>query len=204
VFGSAAAPLDIWQFNVNTAQSPASEGFSDLQMDGLADGARTAYTANLNSIMPSHVVLTETRYAHVDGSGKVRTRADGSYLQGIKDTPSAGSVIGGIKYPLQTAIVVSLQTARPGATGKGRFYLPFPAWTLGATDHRVTTPDAGDLATKAAAFITQLNGIAEDVAVVSSYGYTSRVTGVRVGRVADTMRSRRSQGIEGYSIAPLV
>jgi hypothetical protein len=61
-----------------------------------------------------------------------------------------------------------------------------------------------DMQASAAQLITDMgneNGIdvtGQRVVVVSSKGYNSEVTGVRVGRVLDTMRSRRRSLPETY------
>jgi hypothetical protein len=67
-------------------------------------------------------------------------------------------------------------------------------------DRRLSEEDALDIATRCAALINSLNGSIGfgGVVVASSKGYLSGVTGVKVGRAVDTIRSRRSDLPEGY------
>jgi hypothetical protein len=96
----------------------------------------------------------------------------------------------------QVSLVATLETgASRGRAHRGRIYLPAPRYPL-ENDGRITAASATAAATSVAGLLTTLNGIA-------SYGSnrvysnidagTSRViTGVTVGRVLDTMRSRRT------------
>jgi hypothetical protein len=112
---------------------------------------------------------------------------------------SGGAAPGAIP---QAAGVVSLMTANArGLAHTGRFYMPLFTCALG-TDGRISEANATTVAERATTFLDALN--ADDdtyrVAVLSNVGagHQNHVTHVRVGRVIDTMRSRRTSLAEGY------
>jgi hypothetical protein len=109
-----------------------------------------------------------------------------------------------MRYPLQVAFVVSLNTARRGPTGKGRCFLPCPGMALFPSDGLTDAATAQAAAVSFAQLVSDLNnvpgidGVAPKVTIASSKGYNSDVTSVRTGRVFDTMRSRRRSQEELY------
>lgn len=198
IFGQPGAPIEEWSFSLSLPPDATVSGFSDLQIDGLANGMRTCYVSALNPQMPSDVHLTESRFAAVGANGKVLLRADGSYIQGINVQPSLG-VTAPAGIPLQTALCVSLVTARPGPTGKGRFFLPFPGVAIEVATKTLNLSGATVMLDRCRDFLVAVNLLTEgDVSVVSTKGYLSTVIGLRVGLVPDTMRSRRGRIPEGY------
>lgn len=206
VFGSPTAPVEVWAFNL--CAPPNIAGANEGQMfSTLGQGLVSAYTTSIASHQSSDVVLTRVRVAAVKPDGRVEQTTAGAYVQG--DT--AASVVGvmsaasNIRYPLQTALVISLMTARAGATGKGRFFLPFPvgATALG-TDFRIADAQMAGYVTRAKTFLNACKtALGTDLVVASTKGYLTPVTGVRIGRAPDTMRSRRGALLEGYSSATL-
>lgn len=200
VIGTATAPIEQWSFSLNLRPDPLLDGFSDAQIDGIANGARTCWQTALAPQFDPSIVLTESRVAVVLATGKVKKRADFTFLQGINLVPVVGSKALAVVMPPQIALVVSLTTARPGKTGRGRFFLPFPAYGLNPADRRLDASAATSVMDAAAAFINAANLLtAGPVVVASSKGYLSDVIGLRVGRAADTLRSRRRDVLEGYS-----
>lgn len=102
--------------------------------------------------------------------------------------------------PAQMAVCVSLGTdlAR-GRSSKGRFFIPTVSRIIDASG-RITTTSAQDTATSAAEMITKINALGSHKVVVwSKIGQQAEpVTHVRVGRVMDTQRRRRSSMSEDY------
>lgn len=198
VRGTIAAPMETFAFGINITTDPLLAGFTDIQLNGVATAARTCITG-MAGLFQADTIITESRVAVVDGLGKVVKRGNGSFLQGIEAAPVMGA--GTNNYmPLQASLVVSLVTARPGPSGKGRVFLPFPAITPSASDKLITGGQATALMDQFRDTIVALNQLtAGVVSVVSSKGYTSAVTGLRVGRAPDTLRSRRRDAKEGYS-----
>lgn len=119
--------------------------------------------------------------------------------------------------PAQIATVLSLRTAvERGHASKGRMYLPLCEGfqLVDSTTGQVTTANATRIATAGAALVDAINDVyngtfptfsAQEVAVASNIGAGTfrRVTRVSVGRVPDTMRSRRSADAEDPIFAPV-
>ena len=131
---------------------------------------------------------------------------DGRYLnpETVVEEIEGGlvGVADSVIYPPQVALVVSLDTAiRRGRAHGGRFYLPLPGPTL-VSAGTLSAADQLSYATQATSLIEQLNDAMQpwQVGVVSDIGpgAQQRVTHVRVGRVLDTMRSRRRSLDEAY------
>lgn len=192
VFGSTNAPLERWSFSIKSAPGPS---LTDTQMDSVAAALTTCWNGNLMAFHPSEVILTRTRHVQVGADGKYLTRGDGSYVQGVNESVWAGTATVQTRFPLQSAHAVSLQSARSGPTGKGRFFLPQLALTLGA-DYRIPESDRDSLANAIREFLRDVNSAVGPVVVASSKGYLSPVVAVRFGRVVDTIRSRRDDQIE--------
>lgn len=198
VFGTLAGPIEEWSFGLALPTEATIDPFTDAQIDALAQGMRTCYVSTLAPRMPSDVILTECRFANVNGLGRVKLRADGSYVQGINTVPQPG-LDNPVAIPLQTALCVSLVTARPGPSGKGRFFLPWPSQFLNIGTKTLDANQATVMLDACRDFLVAVNGLTPgDVSVASTKGYLSTVIGLRVGRVPDTMRSRRERVPEGY------
>lgn len=203
VIGTVAAPLERWAFGINFPHDALSAGSNQVTDDALASDAMGAWSARMTQASCTDVVLSQVKVSRIDAAGLVEHRADGSYVQGVW----TGSVAGQNApraVPLQTALCVSLETSRSGPTGKGRFFLPWPSYDLQA-DKRLAVGDVEDLLEFCV--VPFLNDLATLMTfapqVVSSKGYMSAVTGVRIGRAPDTLRSRREDSPEGYISAPL-
>lgn len=194
VFGLPTAPLEAWQFSLK-ATDTSSNTASDFTT--LATALKTCYDDNLAGRMGPETILTETEVAVIEEDGKYGRLPSGAYRQGKWLGSVPGRASQGVRMPLQTALAISLDTPRPGPTGKGRFFLPWPSVTLDA-GHRLEAGYAQGIATTCAEFIRDVSLVAGPVSVFSSKGYASPVTQVRVGRAPDTMRSRRGDMIEGY------
>lgn len=173
---------------------PGRETWADIAAD-----VRKFHTAPFGPIN-SRAVLEEVKIAHIGPDGKYL--ADPIIVNVVDAPGSAGEDTG---TPPQAALAISLVTARRGASGKGRFYLPMPRAIL-APDTLLMSPDnANDIRSVCKTFLDDLNNqsgadvLDLEVVVASSKGYNSKVTGVRVGRAIDTVRSRRRNLPENYS-----
>jgi hypothetical protein len=110
--------------------------------------------------------------------------------------------------PGQLSVVVSTRTAQArGRAHAGRFYPPTGTPTIDPLTGLISASTANLYASQAWTMITGINTIlatAGSVVVFSKVGQSIEpVTGVRVGRVVDTMRSRRRALTEDYSYAPI-
>lgn len=108
----------------------------------------------------------------------------------------------------QVAIAVSLDTAaRRGLATRGRFYLPTPVPVV-KEDGRIDAASATAFATAATTFLQSVSAALPGwiPGVVSNVGAGAQrpVTNVRVGRVYDTIRSRRTSLPEDYVTGPTI
>lgn len=198
VSGPSGAPSEEWSFSLRGTggiQTP-------LSFDGVAEAMALAWTDNLAVVIGDNIRLTECTVADVDAGGLWNKDNEGAYVKGTFATNAAG-----IKtdpyMPSQCALVVSLTTARSGPSGKGRFYLPVGRANI-QPDGRLAAAHAAPYADAAAAFVTDVNALLlGSVAVVSTKGYASPVTGIRLGRAIDTLRSRRRSLLEEYLVRSL-
>lgn len=201
-FGAPGAPAETWQFGLKTDEFKFA---ADLPASPPLIAA--LWATHMAPLHPTFVHLTRVRVAQVDGLGHVQKTTAGAYIQSdwLGDNP--GTFAYTSLLPPQVAVVVSLTTARSGATGKGRVFLPQTKAIVLATDFRMSQGDATDAATRLKALINGINGLGDAAkkVVVGSGGtkagappVLSPVTGVRAGRAFDTHRSRRGDIPEGY------
>lgn len=202
---SVVSPEDPSQVEAVTPQL-----LEDLAAD-VADWWPKAF-GNGGVSMTDKAKLTELKVNRIDASGHYE---DNEAMTHLYPTPIAGGAA--TSEPAQLACAVSLRTAvERGRGSRGRFYLPAPAAlaTVGA-DGRLTTAQAGGLATGAKALIDAINQtywardgglrVAMRVGVASNIGagVFQPATYVEVGRVPDTIRSRRSSLVEDHQSATL-
>ena len=147
-----------------------------------------------------------SKFAQIDTIKLNEIGLDGRY---VNPETVLEEIVGGIVgvadsviYPPQVAIVVSLDTAiRRGRAHAGRFYLPLPGPVLSASGV-LAAAEQEKYVDAATTMIEGLNNALQpwQVGVVSDIGpgAQQRVTHVRVGRVFDTMRSRRRSLDEAY------
>jgi hypothetical protein len=110
--------------------------------------------------------------------------------------------------PSQVAMVVSTRTAaNRGRAHAGRFYLPIPGRPP-VLDGMWAQGEQSELAKAAWTWITELNtalpGYQASVLSNLGIGAARPITHVRVGKVFDTMRSRRSSLDENYYQWPVI
>ncbi len=194
----SSSPWEIWSWRLNLhgsanvalykTQEIAEDFATDIQAFHVSAGARIS----------SACVLREVKLAHIG--------ADGRYVSDpiIIDRNARGSVSGMPNAP-QIALAVSLDTERRGASGRGRFYMPGFSGSANPTTGRIEPFVADQAASAAQTMLNAVNnlpsvdGLASPrVVIVSSKGFVSPVTSVRVGQVLDTIRSRRNAIGEAY------
>lgn len=202
--GPSDETLEIWNWNLN-AENMGLQSPEDLA--SAAAAINGAYATSLKAHFRSHVQLQRVRVAQLDELGHVLQTGDGQYRQGDSDVIQVGTNGSAYAYPLQAALAVSLVTERAGTAGKGRFFVPMPAITIG-TDYRLPTTQVDTFAGACADFIEAVNAALfavettdARVSVVSTKGFVSPVTAVRVGLAVDTIRSRRGDLVEDYRTA---
>lgn len=202
--GSASGERFSYSLNFGTNNGAAllpftAAGLQDAFDDCAADVV--AFHGSQGAGISPPAVLEEVKFARIGTDGKY---TDDPYLVNVTDTPggSNSGFTGGT--PPQSALCISLTTGRRGPSGKGRFYVPMFATQIDSAT--LLMPDAiRDAAqAQAATFIEALgnqpgiDALGLKVVVASTKGYNTVVNGVRVGRVVDTIRSRRRQLPEAY------
>ena len=147
--------------------------------------------------------LTSCKVNRIDASGHYQ---DPETIEIDMGGPISGA--GSALVPAQLACAVTLATdVERGLASKGRFFLPPLQYfaSLGS-DGRLSTENAGNLASACAILIDAINLVYDGDAkvVVASdigAGMFRNVTEVRIGRVPDTMRSRRSSLSEDAQVS---
>jgi hypothetical protein len=190
VFGTIAAPIEQWSFRLNLNTDSPGTGTVPTALATLA----SAYTSHVRQHTTALARLTRVKYAEIG--------ADGAYTSDpvLLDVDIPGTNVSTPNMPLQIALSISLNTALRGPTRRGRIFLPAPGFgTLTASGLIVNTA-AQAIATGMKNFLDAINAEPQlgRVVIASSAGYLTNVTGVRVGVVPDTIRSRREKLSEAY------
>lgn len=187
---------------LNDEQAAANEGVGALN--------NTLPGSSMLDLFPTQTVWTHVTAARVLDLATGRLSA--AFRQDLP-TPIIGTT--GFPMPPQCAWVVSLRagTYANGSPLRGRFYLPAPNTSEIDADGRVTVVNRDIALGWAVAFIQEFNDdLADRAAQVWSRGAvagsnakgmatTQTIDEVRVGRVIDTIRSRRGNLIEDYAAA---
>lgn len=159
--------------------------------------ALKAWIQNPNMGINQLATMRFVKFAWLDAAGHYLEDASIYELPAtIKGSASPLSI-----KPFQVAMVCTLHTGKRGAQNRGRFYVPLPSITVGP-DGLFPAADIAGITTATASLISEINAQlmqACQVIVASSKGHGSYVTGVSVGRVPDTVRSRRRSLLEGYA-----
>lgn len=150
------------------------------------------------------VTLTAVKLNEIGTNGRYANASE--TVEHVYDTPVQAANT--IQVPPQAATAVSLLTSKKrGLASRGRFYLPRLGYSTGP-DGRMDVTRQTQLAT---AVVTMLQGIGTALGPNHVLGVTSDrrtgaqtpVTDIAVGRVLDTIRSRRKKLEEDYYTLPL-
>lgn len=149
-----------------------------------------------------------------------RIGTDGRYVRSVTnvhDLPAPIANTGAQLYPHQVAIVATLETSvSRGLAAKGRMFLPSPRFAGVQGDFTLAPADVASAAAWVRDLLDAINTTASvgDVVVMSKggvdrdgtprAGVSRPVTGVNVGSVLDTMRSRRGKLVETRQSEALV
>lgn len=213
-YGSPSAASEIWSFSVALARGDGPFSGTVTKTALTTEAAILAgYFNSLSPRMAGVLWLTRTRLAVIGDNGLTVRDSGGAYLQGDAATQLATS---GVRtLPNQVALAITLLTSSPGPTGKGRFFLPAPLTGTLDADGRLSDGVRDTFSAAGRSFVNEINaqGVRAGYGPVSiaSGGSPTKaiapgiraVTGVGVGRVLDTMRSRRSSLLEERELVPL-
>lgn len=213
-FGTTAgSPVETWSASMSydvvgpdVGAMPTTIGTPALEDVATAWGAVIAsITSGTSPSFPNNTWLTEVAYYRAQADG---TTTGGQWERLFLTTPFQGT--GTVPKALQVAHVVTLDAQGPRGGRFGRFYLP--ALNVAAdAGGRIPATTAADLCDNIVTALTTVNGVlttavGSDVELVVASGRgdgeNRPVREVKVGRVPDTMRSRRTSLDEDYQANP--
>lgn len=195
-------------FNMSLSIVPSALG--ELGMPAVDEATLTAVAGDVSTWFAANkgsggvgftrgAQLTSIKLNRIDTAGHY---ADPVAMEHIYPSPIVGPLAG--DFPPQLSIVATLGTAlERGRGSKGRIYLAPSAGIFVGTDGRNNVTFTQETATGVKALIDSLNARYTaigrvGVASKAGSGRFEHVTRVSVGRINDTMRSRRSKGVEDY------
>jgi len=207
----------IYTDTFNTTLSIVPNALGEISMPAVDTGTLTSVAAVVGSWWNQ---TTATKRPRIMQDAKLtsiklnRISATGHYVDPVTREHTYGSPIAGAESfttAPQLSVVASLRTAVPRGRGSaGRMYLPPTAATtlIYGPDGRFSAAIATEQAAAVVDLITKLNTVYTligrvGVASSAGAGRFEHVTRVEVGRVADTMRSRRSTGVEDHQSVPV-
>lgn len=200
---------EVWSvnpaFHFNAAFAPQwDQDSGDAIVQALlAAVTSTTLPTPLEDVMSNQAKITGFR---LEGRGEFEELLGVS--EDIYGTPLAGT--GSPTKPNQSAIVLSLRTQTPGASGRGRIYWPALGATLSTTTGKMTIPTTVQLADGAVALLELIQETIEANAGLFPFTdvllgvrsvtdhVTRTVTKIQVGDALDTQRRRRDTLPENY------
>lgn len=200
---------EVWSVGahfVGAAGVPTAQSFA--QLDAWAGriaalNAGNVVPAGVRNIMSTAVAVTSVRCELLNGDASLAQAAE-------RGTPDPRTGVGTPTKPLQTSLVASLFTGRPGRSYRGRMYWPALGLGLGATDGRVSNATCQAVATETAQFLRNVGaqaGFESEpgflVVCSQTLNVNTPVTEIRVGDVPDVQRRRRDALTEGIFSAPM-
>jgi hypothetical protein len=188
--GPIAAPVEIWSctFNTDLAVAPTSMAAEDVQ------AAISVYLTGMNGSLSSSVHQTFMKMSLCDNTNHVvgdPYLIEGALFSGVSDAI----------HPPQIALRQTLKGAGRGRSKFGGFYLP----TLGQELDPVTLEleeDVSDAFAELTSILMQALEPSGGGAPVIASGVLGNVpvVEVRCGRALDTIRNRRNDLVEDYSV----
>jgi hypothetical protein len=187
---------EAWSFGFHFERTVVAGG--DAGLSDINDGAVTTAFDDLfsNSLaqLPNNATMTDWRAYVIGTNGRMEGNP-----KVVDVTAENISGTGGMAYPPQIALVVTLVADNRGPARFGRFYLPTRIGI--GSDSRASVTDVTNLAGAVTDFLKDISGAidlpgttesADGVNVSSSSGgVLQSVDHVEVGRCLDTLRNRR-------------
>ena len=196
VFSGTLYTTEQWSCGLTLAHVGLGDGTQPSSVSAPIIAAAETFFGK--SFIGPDAALTTIKYNMIDVHGKYADTTLSTRWDASTPLPGGGTVHA---WP-QISLAVSLMTAHArGLAHTGRFYLPE---FVAATDSsgRITEGQAEAIAADVTTFLNAVNDDNSDyrVAIVSQVaaGAQNNVTHVRVGRVVDTIRSRRNKLVEDY------
>lgn len=182
-------------FDIGVGSAPAP---SPSEMAATVQALRAVPTpANLLGILSTSASITRMRLEARSFLGGLEAVGEAAV-----SPPRLGT--GTATKPYQTSVVTSLRTDYPGGRNRGRLYWPALAVAIGASDLRMNSAIAGNIAQACWDYLQALSA-----ALQTSTGFTTqpavasgtarslqRVRYVEVGDILDVQRRRRDKALE--------
>ena len=183
---------EIWSFGMHVGPVTMTEA----RMDDIELAARNFLSAG-SAYVSSACTLTEIKYAYLDVNGRYADD-DQPFIREVSPAEIGG---GGSDYVPQATMVITLTTdSKRGLAHAGRFYTP-PTSLQAGNSGLISELEQSGLADNYKGFLDAINAAVETGVIVASSrgaGAIRDVTGIKVGRVIDTQRRRRSALPEQY------
>lgn len=130
--------------------------------------------------------------------------ADGKQLALRQNGQVIAGVAAGNALPADVALVVSLRTAFPQVSGRGRFYLPQPAASQLTSLGKVAADIVSDtMASLTAAWAAYNTGVDRPVIYSPTFNLTRTLTSFDIGDLYDTQRRRENKVTEVRTTAAM-
>lgn len=224
LLGDNAAVVETFSFGWNVARTGGTATLPTTDIPSERDyiinqalpAVRHIFGATLVS---NNCVVNNVKFNKINNLGHYFSPVGTTQIS-FGDSDFGAAIVGGggaLKYPFQIAQVISLLTAATrGPAHHGRFFLPCPTRNIEGNGRLAQVDQLGyaNISAQAMAIAIATLGLGADIfgpVIVSPQGNlepgggTIRpVTAVRVGRVLDTMRSRRRSLQEDYASVQIV
>lgn len=211
-FGGSIYDKDIWTCGVNFGHENGNVGFETPGFETLVDDVATdvsTWFTSPGSWIPASAKLKWVKLAFIDTDGRYFRDAVTFDYDG--DIPGGNSNAGQLSAPQCTVAQTFVTNVRRGPGRHGRIYPPLNAIALnsqGVMADNATLQMSVTCAKLLSDIGATLSTVEPDThAIVASKvgaGINARITGVTVGNVIDTQRSRRNAFVETYSVTTLV
>jgi hypothetical protein len=186
-FGGTLFTDEEWscRLNITSAGDLPDSAAADGMLPGLVTALSTWVSA-ADSLLSTVTKLNWVKFNEIAPSGHY-VDPGSSRVAEVSPLVSGG---GSASLPPQVAVVISLRTAHSrGKAHAGRMFTPAVAASAGLGYFQQTTAVAGTATT----LLNAINAVVDPagVSIISATGESNAVTHVAVGRIFDTMRSRR-------------
>jgi hypothetical protein len=209
VHGTSYSPDQTWSFGLKF-NGPGND-FPITGVDKLNSWRDAVRALNSGAVIPTSLARLMGPGFKMSGIRCSALGADGKETE-VSTYEFANPIpgLGSASMPGQVALVVSLLTGRPGASYRGRVYLPAGAAQV-SVQGRIGTDVAGTIATDFAQWIRDVETAGASIldpqlsAVVYSQvkGVANAITEVKVGTRLDIQRRRADKEKDSYSVAPV-
>lgn len=203
--GTTASTPEVWSINPTfNCSNPISPTQEEIQ-NAATTVAKITPGMPLQGMASARMKLAKVR---------VEVRSDAHALQGLAEAPYTGGWTSttDANRPAQCAVVLSLRSDRPGATGRGRLYWPALGTSLVTTTLRLAAADVTAVSQAAVVYMTNIQdalrgalmpspaalGTIRLCVVSRRSGTRTDINRIQVGDVIDTQRRRRDALPEVY------